>query len=549
MGRYQSNSEIDSLRNLEASAPSSGKKGGLFSKKSSHRSQPEPMLPPESADAAFFAPRKPEEDFAELLETRSGSYFAEHINEILKKQLFGGYSKKSIISYVEGMDNAADLMRDNLERQIKDISAERAMIADECQVLRKQMSQMEATRDEAVDELDRIQDEEQELKRELQTALDERDELLARIEETQAAYDSVSAEKGETAETGSFIDEEEADELCRHIVELEQQVAEYEAARKDLEARLADRPAQEEAPAWHDVAPVESNQSFEYRELSESLQARIAELDDLNESLMARIAERDALNEYLAARIAEMAEKSAVSTEETSRQAYQAESDRAVLLARAYEAEGRLEDAQTANAELSDQVDSLQRMLNKQKDEFDARYSSLHDRYSYSLNKCEELEADKEALGGLVSEYQERERRLVLAATRNEECLQVIADLEGIVENLLNEMEQQAAQYRELEAAQEEYRDKVWRISGEKAELQMKNVELLERIDSLSEEARDYRRRYEQMLENGNAAQDVFKEEKEPARVFQPSEKARSAVERARNISKIYSIERPVATR
>ena len=77
----------------------------------------------------------------------------ENLDGVLEKSLFNGYSRKSVKEYVDSLNNNSKMIRTSFEKQISDLSKERADLSNECNVLRAQIEEIEGKKRELEDHI------------------------------------------------------------------------------------------------------------------------------------------------------------------------------------------------------------------------------------------------------------------------------------------------------------------------------------------------------------------------------------------------------------
>ena len=72
---------------------------------------------------------------------------------VSSKRAFNGYSRKSVKEYVDSLNNNSKMIRTSFEKQISDLSKERADLSNECNVLRAQIDEIEGKKRELEDHI------------------------------------------------------------------------------------------------------------------------------------------------------------------------------------------------------------------------------------------------------------------------------------------------------------------------------------------------------------------------------------------------------------
>lgn len=88
----------------------------------------------------------------------------EELKEKVKSTMFGGYKKSSVLKYVTELKDNLDLLKFNLEQQIKDLASEKLSLYQECSLIHNQLLESEkklqliAEEKEQIDETNKLED-------------------------------------------------------------------------------------------------------------------------------------------------------------------------------------------------------------------------------------------------------------------------------------------------------------------------------------------------------------------------------------------------------
>lgn len=88
----------------------------------------------------------------------------EELKEKVKSTMFGGYKKSSVLKYVTELKDNLDLLKFNLEQQIKDLASEKLSLYQECSLIHNQLLESEkklqliAEEKEQTDETNKLED-------------------------------------------------------------------------------------------------------------------------------------------------------------------------------------------------------------------------------------------------------------------------------------------------------------------------------------------------------------------------------------------------------
>lgn len=140
------------------------------------------------------------------------------------------------------------------------------------------------------------------------------------------------------------------------------------------------------------------------------------------------------------------------------------------------------------SSELLDAMKEEVRKAVEAKKVLDQNYSKLYDQYKKSLARAESLATEKEAISELLGRYQAKEQEYALIRKRSEENKGVIEDQSNVLTSILAEMENQLKLFNQLSDTNEENKKMICKLSREKADLQMQNIELREKEEKLTKQ-------------------------------------------------------------
>ena len=318
------------------------------------------------------------------------------------------------------------------------------------------------------------------------------------------------------------------------------QQQESEVEKRSLQEEIAERDAH--------IAELEGK--------SDGLNSELAQLTEQNAALEKRVEELDfeladlnKRNEALEERSRSFDERISLQDEWDAAVKKILKKERAKL---ERQAESLEEESARVRQEFADKLKQLEERLaasTQEKEQLGERYSVLHERFARSVEKCDQLKADKEALSGLLEQYQAKEREHTLVLRKCEEYGKTVSSLQEVISQLVQEMEEQLARFQEMSAERIAYQEKIRQMAHDKTELQMKNVALLEKIDGLSLDLERAEREFQRFDESPEAAEgqggdngadlDVS-DAAELASDLRLPEHAKDAVRRARDISNLY---------
>lgn len=132
----------------------------------------------------------------------------ENLDGVLEKSLFNGYSRKSVKEYVDSLNNNSKMIRTSFEKQISDLSKERADLSNECNVLRAQIDEIEGKKRELEDHIATTEREDREQDDRINDLMSTVDESRRQAEEALARVEQM---KGECAAREKALSENEAE--------------------------------------------------------------------------------------------------------------------------------------------------------------------------------------------------------------------------------------------------------------------------------------------------------------------------------------------------
>lgn len=176
------------------------------------------------------------------------------------------------------------------------------------------------------------------------------------------------------------------------------------------------------------------------------------------------------------------------------------------------------------------------------------QYSALHSQYRGALQKGAELASEKEAMAELLEQHQNKEREYALLRKKDETQKETIAELEGALHLILQEMEGQLENYKKIVGEQNADKELICKLTQEKAELQIENVGLLDKAEQLTRKVSEVEQENVRLTRRnrpyGNSISlhnDQIKPQAEKQTVCHfPGDESDSWVKKARDISGVY---------
>jgi len=496
-----------------------------------------------------------------------GLYFNKNLKDLLngrlKTSLVKGYSKSSVEQLVEELYKSSEQMKISLEKQIQDLLSEKAVLSQECTVLRHQLSEAEEKSVRQRQELDAF--------------------LESRKEEAGKIENQLSQLKSENYTLSQQLSQaQEAQELCRSLeaklADKEKELAEKESQLSDLSQQLSASMQQlkileEQVKVLNQQKDAKSKatESAEQTELMARMSAEIETLKKQESKLNDRIAaeqEKAVIAEKTAKEATKKLESlqsqlSALKKQESElNDRIAAEQQRAVIAEEAtIEASKKLESLQSQLEQGQTQVHVLEEQCREQQKEREAlekKYDVLHCNYTSAVQKNDALSAEKEALSDLLQKYQKKEQEYALLQKQNEEYRKSILSFDAAIKLLLQEMENQMKLFQNTVSQYHEGEAQIHGLVQEKTQLQIKNVELLDQISVLTanlSKAEQECKRLTRMIRFSKTeveiSQEDLDEDLDEAPFFglevitdSTDEFAANAVKRAKEISKIYTLDK-----
>lgn len=437
----------------------------------------------------------------------------------LKKIIFGGYTKRSVQEYIQDLGEASNRLKESLEQQIRDLSAECQKLTNESAILRAQMLQAEKEKEQVEKEL----------------------------------ADAASA-NSKTLAAGKAL-EEENEELHRKLSDYENQITEVDRLQTSLHETLTmlEKKEQDRALVADALESAESQLAElqeENRRLGSSKNNSEESQEKLNELLL-KIQKLEQENEALRKTLDQKEEAFKSSDEKRRWFAHEYDTNRGHLDALTEEAAKLRSDMKMAEKEHARELERLREALeakdNKLKDVTE-KYSALHSQYRGALQKGEELASEKEAMAELLEQHQKKEREYALLRKKDETQKQTIAELDETLRLVLHEMEGQLENYKKIVGEQNADKELICKLTQEKTELQIENVSLLDKTEQLMRKVSEVEQenvrlgRRSRSYSNSTSLHDDQtrpQSEKPTVRLF-PSDESETWVKKAKEISGTY---------
>ena len=181
----------------------------------------EELTVPTQPEVELAAPAQPGEAAAVLAQAEEGLGISSQLAIPLKKTIMGGYSAKSVEDYVAAIEADAQQVKQQLEKQIEGLLAEKRTVSQECAVLRDQIKETEASLRRASEQASSMLPEDQmaavkERISSLETKLEQANGELAKQAELRQERDSLEAVCAERAATIDQLEKDVTNSRLEH---------------------------------------------------------------------------------------------------------------------------------------------------------------------------------------------------------------------------------------------------------------------------------------------------------------------------------------------
>jgi chromosome segregation ATPase len=348
----------------------------------------------------------------------------------LQTTVVGGYTKKSVEEYALEMRNNLMLIKMQLEQQIRELTAEKVSVYQECQVIREQLNTAEEKLSDAIAQKERA-------KQEVRLSAE-------KIEEWESQYSGYEEMREQKEQYEDEISRKEHD-----ISRLNEQLSNYQRAYESLQTKMMEM----------EKAVEKASVGFSQQEMEE-LQQKKQEMEELRQQ------KEESEQKYK--RLLSKLEENTIDLEK-ERVARKEVGDQQVLMAE----KGKLEK----------QLDVLQKQYEEQEDhkkELEEKVDVLYKNYaenSSRLKKQDQLIEEKELL---LKHYQEQEQGAILTSRENQKLKDTIDSLKETIRLIIEQMETQSESMNLFIERTTQERDTIKKVIGEQASLKLQNVELLD---------------------------------------------------------------------
>jgi hypothetical protein len=368
--------------------------------------------------------------FSDGMESLTGKNIQAELAAKLQTTVVGGYTKKSVEEYALEMRNNLMLIKVQLEQQIRELTAEKVSVYQECQVLREQLNTAEEKLSDAIAQRERA-------KQEVRLSAE-------KIKEWESQYSGYEEMKQQKEQYEEGISRREHD-----ISRLNEQLSNHQRAYEALQTKMKDM----------EKAVENASVGYPQKEIEE-LQQKKLEIEELRQQ------KKESVQKY--EKLLLKLEENATDLEK-ERAARKESGDQQVLMSE----KGKLEK----------QLEVLQKQYEEQEDhkrELEEKVDVLYKNYaenSSRIKKQDQLIEEKELL---LKHYQEQEQGAILTSRENQKLKDTIDSLKETIRLIIEQMETQSESMNLYIERTTQERDTIKKVIGEQASLKLQNVDLLD---------------------------------------------------------------------
>ncbi|GLB29831.1 hypothetical protein LAD12857_17540 [Lacrimispora amygdalina] len=386
----------------------------------------------------------------------------------LQTTVVGGYTKKSVEEYALEMRNNLMLIKMQLEQQIRELTAEKVSVTQECQVLREQLNTAEEKLSDAIALKER--------------AMQEARLSAAKLEEWENQHSDY-----EEMQLQKEMYEEEISQKEQDIIRLNGQLSNYQHDYEALQARMKNmeedllkvslglpQPEMEEMLRQKEEAEQKYEKLLMKMEenaiaLEQERQARKEEQEQQN--LMtergkweqqALIAEREKLEQQILSAEKERSEHQALIAEREKQEQQALAAEKEKWEKKLNDLKNQYEEQENYKRELEEKVDVL--------------YKNYEENSSWIKRQEQQIE-EKDML---LKHYQVQEQGAILTRQENQKLKDTIDSLKETIQMIMEQMETQSESMNLYMERTTQERDTLKKAIGEQAALKLQNVELLD---------------------------------------------------------------------
>ncbi len=402
------------------------------------------------------------------MEGLTGKNMQNELAAKLQTTVVGGYTKKSVEEYALEMRNNLMLIKMQLEQQIRELTAEKVSVTQECQVLREQLNTAEEKLSDAIALKER--------------AMQEARMSAAKLEEWENQHSDYEEMQLQKEMYEGEISQKEQD-----IIRLNGQLSNYQHDYEALQAKMKDM----------EENLLKVSLGLPQPEMEEMLRQK-EEAEQKYEKLLMKLEENaKALEQERQARKEEQEQQSLMSErgkweqqaliverEKLEQQILSAEKERSEHQALIAEREKLEQQALTAEKEKWEKkLNDLKNQYEEQenyKRELEEKVDVLYKNYEENSSRIKRHEQQLEEKDMLLKHYQVQEQGAILTRQENQKLKDTIDSLKETIQMIMEQMETQSESMNLYMERTTQERDTLKKAIGEQAALKLQNVELLD---------------------------------------------------------------------
>lgn len=402
------------------------------------------------------------------MEGLTGKNMQNELASKLQTTVVGGYTKKSVEEYALEMRNNLMLIKMQLEQQIRELTAEKVSVTQECQVLREQLNTAEEKLSDAIAQKERAMQEAR-----LSAAKSEE------WENQRSGYEEMQQQK--------VLYEEEIFQKEQDIIRLNGQLSNYQqdyetllAKMKDMEEDLLKVSLGLPQPEMEELLRQKEAAEQKYEKLLAKMEENAIALE---QERQARKEEREQQN--LMSEKGKWEQQALIAErEKLEQQILSAEKERSEHQALIAEREKLEQQALTAEKEKWEKkLDDLKKQYEEQenyKKELEEKVDVLYKNYEENSSQIKRQEQQIEEKDMLLKHYQGQEQGAILTRQENQKLKDTIDSLKETIQMIMEQMETQSESMNLYMERTTQERDTLKKAIGEQAALKLQNVELLD---------------------------------------------------------------------
>jgi len=402
------------------------------------------------------------------MEGLTGKSMQNELAAKLQTTVVGGYTKKSVEEYALEMRNNLMLIKMQLEQQIRELTAEKVSVTQECQVLREQLNTAEEKLSDAI-------------------ALKERAQQEARLSAAKLEEWENQHSEYEEMQLQKEMYEEEISQKEQNITRLNGQLSNYQhdyealqAKMKDMEENLLKVSLGLPQPEMEEMLRQKEEAEQKYEKLLMKLEENAIALE---QERQARKEEQEQQN-LMTERGKWEQQALIVEREKLEQQILSAEKERSEHQALIAEREKLEQQALTAEKEKWEKkLNDLKKQYEEQenyKRELEEKVDVLYKNYEENSSRIKRHEQQIEEKDMLLKHYQVQEQGAILTRQENQKLKDTIDSLKETIQMIMEQMETQSESMNLYMERTTQERDTLKKSIGEQAALKLQNVELLD---------------------------------------------------------------------